>query len=57
MTIDTNFIRTLLDCGCRVALERHLHEMSSEQGSLAALQTFNFRKFSRIGNDESGTDQ
>ena len=38
--IGTNFIRTLLDCGYRVALERYLHEMSSVQGSQAALRTF-----------------
>src|SRR5581483_2980401 len=34
------FIRTLLDSGCRIALERYLHEMSSEKGSKDALQTF-----------------
>jgi hypothetical protein len=38
--IGTNFIRTILNCGYRVALERYLHEMSSEQGSAGALQTF-----------------
>jgi hypothetical protein len=38
--IGTNFIRTILDCGYRVALERYLHEMSSEQGSKDALRTF-----------------
>ena len=38
--IGTNVIRTILDCGYRVALERYLHEMSSEQGSKSALQTF-----------------
>ena len=38
--IGTNFIRTIIDCGYRVALERYLHEMSSEQGSKAALETF-----------------
>ena len=38
--IGTNFIRTIMDCGYRVALERYLHEMSSEQGSKDALQTF-----------------
>ncbi len=38
--IGTNFIRTVVDCGYRVALERYLHEMSSEQGSKDALQTF-----------------
>ena len=38
--IGTNFIRTIVDCGYRVALERYLHEMSSEKGSNDALQTF-----------------
>jgi len=38
--IGTNFIRTIVDCGYRVALERYLHEMSSEQGSKSALETF-----------------
>src|ERR1043166_900990 len=38
--IGTNLIRTIMDCGYRVALERYLHEMSSEQGSKAALETF-----------------
>jgi hypothetical protein len=38
--IGTNFIRTIIDCGYRVALERYLHEMSSERGSKDALQTF-----------------
>ncbi len=38
--IGTNFIRTIVDCGYRVALERYLHEMSSEKGSADALQTF-----------------
>jgi hypothetical protein len=38
--IGTNFIRTIVDCGYRVALERYLHEMSSEKGSKEALQTF-----------------
>lgn len=38
--IGTNFIRTIIDCGYRVALERYLHEMSSEQGSKSALETF-----------------
>src|SRR4030095_12363144 len=38
--IGTNFIRTVLDCGYRVALERYLHEMSSEQGSKDALRLF-----------------
>jgi hypothetical protein len=38
--IGTNFIRTIIDCNYRVALERYLHEMSSEQGSKDALQLF-----------------
>jgi len=38
--IGTNFIRTVVACGYRIALERYLHEMSSEQGSKDALQTF-----------------
>jgi len=38
--IGTNVIRTLLDCGYQVALERYLHEMSSEEGSKGSLQTF-----------------
>jgi hypothetical protein len=38
--IGTNFIRTVIDCGYRIALERYLHEMSSERGSQEALQTF-----------------
>ncbi len=38
--IGTNFIRTLIDCDYRVALERYLHEMSSERGSEQALETF-----------------
>ena len=38
--IGTNFIRTIIDCDYRVALERYLHEISSEQGSKGALQTF-----------------
>jgi hypothetical protein len=38
--IGTNFIRTIRDCGYRIALERYLHEMSSENGSKNALQTF-----------------
>jgi hypothetical protein len=38
--IGTNFIRTIFDCGYRVALERYLHEMSSERGSQDALQAF-----------------
>ena len=38
--IGTNFVRTILDCGYRIALERYLHEMSSEKGSREALQLF-----------------
>src|SRR5207244_413910 len=37
--IGTNFIRTIMNCGYRVTLERYLHEMSSEQASKEALQT------------------
>jgi hypothetical protein len=37
--IGTNFIRTIIECGYCVALERYLHEMSSEQGSKDALRT------------------
>jgi hypothetical protein len=38
--IGTNFIRTIINSGYRVALERYLHEMSSEKGSEEALTTF-----------------
>ncbi len=38
--IGTRFIPTILGCDYRVALERYLHEMSSEKGSRDALQTF-----------------
>jgi hypothetical protein len=38
--IGTNFVRTILDCGYRIALERYLHEMSSPQGSENALEAF-----------------
>jgi hypothetical protein len=38
--IGTNFIRTIKECGYRVALERYLHEMSTEKGSQEALNTF-----------------
>jgi hypothetical protein len=38
--IGTNFIRTVIDCGYRIALERYLHEMSTEKGSRETLQTF-----------------
>lgn len=34
------FFRTLIDSNCLIALERYLHEMSSEQGSKDALETF-----------------
>lgn len=38
--IGTNCILNLIDGGYHVALERYLHEMSSEQGSKDALQLF-----------------
>lgn len=38
--IGTNFIRTIIAAGYRVALERYLHEMSSEKGAHEALQSF-----------------
>jgi hypothetical protein len=38
--VGPNFVRALIDSGCRIALERYLHEMSSEQGSKDALATF-----------------
>jgi hypothetical protein len=38
--IGPTFVRTLIDSDCRIALERYLHEMSSEQGSRDALATF-----------------
>jgi hypothetical protein len=38
--IGTNVIRSILNSGYRVSLERYLHEMSSEKGSSEALQTF-----------------
>jgi hypothetical protein len=38
--IGPTFVRTLLDSRCQIALERYLHEMSSEKGSKEALQTF-----------------
>ena len=38
--IGTNFVRTILDSGSHIALERYLHEMSSEKGSKDALQLF-----------------
>src|SRR5437764_5928750 len=38
--IGTNLIRTVMNCDYRVALERYIHEMSSEKGSKDALQLF-----------------
>jgi hypothetical protein len=38
--IGSNFVRTVINCGYRLSLERYLHEMSSEKGSQEALQTF-----------------
>jgi hypothetical protein len=38
--IGPTFIRTLIDTNCRIALERYLHEMSSEEGSKQALDAF-----------------
>jgi hypothetical protein len=38
--IGPTFIRTLIQSNCRIALERYLHEMSSETGSKGALATF-----------------
>jgi hypothetical protein len=38
--IGPTFIRTLIDSNCRIALERYLHEMSSEKGAKQALDTF-----------------
>src|SRR5262245_46436839 len=38
--IGPSFIRTLIESKCRIALERYLHEMSSEKGSKDALETF-----------------
>jgi hypothetical protein len=38
--IGSTFVRTLMDSGSRIALERYLHEMSSEQGARQALDTF-----------------
>src|SRR5205823_10663823 len=34
--IGPTFVRTLIDSNCRIALERYLHEMSSEQGAKQA---------------------
>jgi hypothetical protein len=36
--IGPTFIRSLIDSDCRIALERYLHEMSSENGSREALE-------------------
>ncbi len=38
--IGPTFIRTLVNSHCRIALERYLHEMSSEKGSRQALEDF-----------------
>jgi hypothetical protein len=38
--IGTNFIHTIIGAGYRVAPERYIHEMSSEEGSKDALQAF-----------------
>lgn len=38
--IGPTFVKTLIDADCRIALERYLHEMSSEQGSKNALDLF-----------------
>lgn len=38
--LGTTFAPTLVDCDYRIALERYLHEMSSEERSQQALQTF-----------------
>ncbi len=38
--VGPTFFRTLIDTDCRIALERYLHEMSSEKGSRDALETF-----------------
>jgi hypothetical protein len=38
--IGTNLIHRIMDCGYRVALERYLHEMSTEEGSAVALKAF-----------------
>ncbi len=38
--IGTNVIRTLINCGYFVAPERYLHEMSTEEGSQEALESF-----------------
>jgi hypothetical protein len=36
--IGPTFVRSLIECNCRVALERYLHEMSSESGAEGALR-------------------
>jgi hypothetical protein len=38
--IGPTFVRSLIGTDCRIALERYLHEMSSEKGSEEALATF-----------------
>lgn len=38
--IGPTFVRTLIECGNRIALERYLFEVSSEEASADALQTF-----------------
>jgi hypothetical protein len=38
--IGTNLVRTIINSGYRIALERYLHEMSSPKGSEDALNTF-----------------
>ncbi|MGH7969285.1 MAG: hypothetical protein ACREIC_11220, partial [Limisphaerales bacterium] len=38
--IGTNLVRTIINSGYRVALERYLHEMSTEEGSAMALKLF-----------------
>ncbi|HEY2894175.1 MAG TPA: hypothetical protein VGJ16_08185, partial [Pirellulales bacterium] len=38
--IGPTFVRAIIDCDYRIALERYVHEMSSEEKSKEALQTF-----------------
>ena len=38
--IGKTIVRTLVDCDCRIALERYIFEVSSEQASKDALQAF-----------------
>jgi len=38
--VGKTFVPTIIDCNYRIALERYLHEMSSEQKSKEALQIF-----------------